>query len=244
MTSSGAARTPEVETSGPPGAEPSWCGSGSTPPRRLSFGCAWCCRDCRNPNATPSSARRRPSDGSICATGRGAWSWSTRVTSIERCGASGTGTSSGTNSWRRTVGWSSASRRSGCATRVPWSGGCCRRCGSRDTAVRTRPSRRSGAHSSRRVRAPAGCPTDSRCWRALSAEGSAEEAEHAVDQELAGGGPTVLMALALELQVVHRPVEGPQGSDDLQRLAEGHVGVELAVHDEQRHVDVLGVVQR
>ena len=53
-------------------------------------------------------------------------------------------------------------------------------------------------------------------------------------------GPTVLVALAVQLQVVHRPTEIAQRGHDLVRLADRHVGVELAVHHQQRDVDVLG----
>src|SRR3712207_8447570 len=60
---------------------------------------------------------------------------------------------------------------------------------------------------------------------------------HRPQQPLAGVRPPEVVALALELQVLHRPVLLAQREDELVRLADRHVGVVLAVDDQQRDVD-------
>src|SRR5829696_4283906 len=63
-----------------------------------------------------------------------------------------------------------------------------------------------------------------------------QEVADPLDQRLTGVGPAVLVALAGQLQVLHRTVQLAERADDLVRLADRDVGVHLPVHHQQRDV--------
>ena len=63
-----------------------------------------------------------------------------------------------------------------------------------------------------------------------------QERDDAVDQDVPRRGQAVLVALPGKLEVVDRRPSA-QGRNDLARLADRDVGVQLAVHDQQRRGD-------
>src|SRR5215207_3694606 len=77
----------------------------------------------------------------------------------------------------------------------------------------------------------------------LCRQGAGEKPQHPSNHDLSRVSPAVLVALAVELQVFHRPTQPAQRSDDLAGLAQGHIAIEFTVDDQKRNVDVGGGVQ-